>query len=262
MKKVNYALAAALCAASVFAVSCGNEKLPEESPAAVETSAAVTTEAVTTAKTTAKTSAVTKAAKTTAVVTTKATAATEPKADAGLKNEQSTSSSEGSNEGSSDAPLVVIDPNMGQEQQAPIDNGGNSGGEVSQAPAYDEDIKNKLGIEVQLSGSNEQQAQQYYDACKAAYPSLPWVNDGVAAGVDVSSLRSETSIDVWSMSEEEVDALINERLAGRDYHDLSIEELYSLQDITERTAFGNEIYNYFMSLTHKDFNNGGYHIMQ
>lgn len=134
--------------------------------------------------------------------------------------------------------------------------------ETSIIPSYDADIKEKLGVEVVLTGSNEQQAQQYVEACKAIYPTLPWVNDGVAAGVDVSSLRSETSIDVWSMTEEEVDALINERLAGRNYHDLSLEELYSLQDITGPTAFGCEIYDYFMSLTYKDFNSGGYVIAE
>ena len=184
----------------------------------------------------------------------------EPKVVVEPKIEQSTSSGDGSNEGSSDAPLVVIDPNMGQEQQAPVDNSGNGGG--SSAPAYDEDIKNKLGIEVQLSGSNEQQAQQYYEACKAAYPSLPWAYTGTWAGVDVSSLRSEPSIDVWSMSEEEVDAMINERLAGRDYHDLSLEELYNLQELTGPTALGCEIFDYFGELTSRDFNNGGYVIAQ
>lgn len=189
----------------------------------------------------------------------------EPKVVVEPKIEQSTSSGEGSNEGSSDAPLVVIDPNMGQEQQAPIDNGGNSGGEVSQAPAYDEDIKNKLGIEVQLSGSNEQQAQQYYEACKAAYPSLPWYNNGNSAGVSESAIIEQSGFDAWAdgVTDESVDAIINEKLAGRDYHDLSLEELAEIIPYVSRgTNLGAEISMYFSELTHKDFNNGGYHIMQ
>lgn len=127
---------------------------------------------------------------------------------------------------------------------------------------YNQDIYDKIGVKVTLTGSNEEQARQYYEACKAAYPSLPWYYTGISAGVDVSSLREETSFDVWAegVTDEEVDAMINERLAGRDYHDLSLEELYSLMDITERTALGCEITSYFFDLTGRDFNFGGYHV--
>lgn len=124
-------------------------------------------------------------------------------------------------------------------------------------PSYDEDIKEKLGIEVTLSGTNEQQAQQYVDACKAAYPSLPWVCTGTWAGIDVSVIQSSSTVDVWNMTEEEVTSMLNERLAGRDYHDMSIEELYSLMDIAQGCSKGVEIYDYLMSLTGKDFNSGG-----
>lgn len=114
---------------------------------------------------------------------------------------------------------------------------------------YNQDIYDKIGVKVTLTGSNEEQARQYYEACKAAYPSLPWAYTGTGAGVDV-----------WSMTHEEVDALINERLAGRDYHDLSLEELYSLLDLAGPTDFGMEILGYFNDLTARDFNFGGYHV--
>lgn len=127
---------------------------------------------------------------------------------------------------------------------------------------YNQDIYDKIGVKVTLTGSNEEQARQYYEACKAAYPSLPWYYTGISAGVDVSSLREEASVDVWSMTHEEVDALINERLAGRDYHDLSLDELYSLLDLAGPTDFGMEILGYFNDLTGRDFNFGGYHILQ
>lgn len=146
---------------------------------------------------------------------------------------------------------AVIDPSMNQEQ--PIDNS-------SESFDYNQDIYDKIGVKVTLTGSNEEQARQYVDACKAAYPSLPWTCNGTSAGVDVSSLREETSVDVWSMTEEEVDALINERLAGRDYHDLSLEELYSLLDLAGPTDFGMEIFGYFSDLTYRAFNFGGYHV--
>ena len=80
---------------------------------------------------------------------------------------------------------------------------------------------------------------------------MPWTYNGTSAGVDV-----------WSMTDEEVDALINEKLAGRDYHDLSIEELYGLMELTGPTALGDEIVGYFESLTYRDFNAGGYVIAQ
>ena len=118
---------------------------------------------------------------------------------------------------------------------------------------YNQDIYDKIGVKVTLTGSNEEQARQYYEACKAAYPSLPWYYNGTGAGVDV-----------WAegVTDEEVDAMINERLAGRDYHDLSLEELCSLMDLTGRTVLGCEIDSYFESLTYKAFNFGGYHILQ
>lgn len=240
---------AAICAAMVFTTACGNDKPEELSSSVVET-----IETVTENSTDEKSSD---------------TAATE----AGTQKEENTTEASAEYETqpptdekvetpSTDEPeiSITIDPTMGQEQttQAPVVQQ-----PVVDTPAYNQDIKDKLGIEVVLTGSNEQQAQQYVDACKAAYPSLPWVNNGTWAGVDVSSLRSETSVDVWSLTANELDALINERLAGRDYHDLSIEELYALQDLTEGLSpLADEIGAYFNDLTSKDFNNGGYIIAE
>lgn len=210
------------------------------------TSAVTSTESNTanTAETTEKTDTTTTVAETTALVTENTTE----------ESTENSEDSENTDNSSTETKKVeiIIDPNMGHENNSVVEQ------PISSTPRYNQDIKDKLGIEVVLTGSNAEQAQQYLDACKSAYPNLPWSGGGTCAGVDVSSLRSETSIDVWSMSEEEVDALINERLGGRDYHDLTLEELYNLQDITERTAFGNEIYNYFMDLTYRDFVTGGY----
>lgn len=257
MKKLIFFVTTGTLFATLFS-GCGNSRIQNTESA--PTAATVTTETQTsTTATKAKTTVV---VTTTAVisgskstpkntqsqstsVTTVDTAggADEPKIAIEPKIEQSEDTIEvrlGSGDGNSIP--AVIDPSMNQEQ--PIDNS-------SESFDYNQDIYEKIGVKVTLTGSNEEQARQYYEACKAAYPSLPWVNDGVWAGVDV-----------WSMSEEEVDSMINERLAGRDYHDLSLEELYSLQEITERTMLGNEIYGYFNDLTGRDFNFGGYHILQ
>ncbi len=155
---------------------------------------------------------------------------------------------------------ITIDPTMGQEQttQAPVVQQ-----PVVDTPTYDEDIKEKLGIEVVLTGTNEQQAQQYVEACKAAYPSLPWVNSGTVVCVDVSAKSLE--FDVWAdgVTDESIDTMINERLAGRNYCELSINELYDLMDLVPRgTALCCEIADYFDSLTSKTFNNGGYVIAE
>lgn len=235
---------------SLLLSGCGkiDEAVSETSLVSAEntTSAVTSTESSTSdsAETTEKTDTTTTVAETTALVTENTT-------------EESTESSEDSeNTGNSSTETkkveIIIDPTMGQEDDPVVEQPSDN------TPNYNQDIKDKLGIEVVLTGSNAEQAQQYYEACKAAYPSLPWYCGDNSAGIDVSPLRSEISIDVWSMSEEEVDTLIYERLGGRDYHDLTLEELYNLQDITERTAFGNEIYNYFMDLTSRDFVTGGY----
>ena len=247
---------AAVCAAFTLTTACGNDKkeeLSSSAPDSLETVTEEVTEEETTSVTTAATTKTTPAA-TTSAVTTATTAVSADKSEA--DTEPDTESPDNTAGGTADAPIIVIDPNMGQEQQPPVDNGG------SYTPAYNEDIKNKLGIEVVLSGTNEQQAQQYYEACKAAYPSLPWTCNGTSAGIDFDVPLETSSIDVWSMTEEEVTAMLNERLAGRDYHDMSIEELYSLMDIAPGCSYGVEIQGYLSSLTYRDFNNGGYHIMQ
>lgn len=123
---------------------------------------------------------------------------------------------------------------------------------------YDKDAYEKLGIKVKLTGTNEEMAQQYYNACVEAYPDLPWGVTGSGVSIDISSLRSETSIDVSIMQSEEIDALINEKLAGRDYHDLDLYELYELQAYTGMSELGIEISKYFNDLTGKDFVSGGW----
>lgn len=169
--------------------------------------------------------------------------------------------------GGADEPKIVIEPKIeqstegGNEELNVVENWVGIGEDTELEERlrqqeenridYNQDIYDKIGVKVTLTGSNEEQARQYYEACKAAYPSLPWYNNGNSAGVDV-----------WAegVTDEEVDAMINERLAGRDYHDLSLEELYSLMDITGRTALGDDITSYFFDLTGRDFNFGGYHV--
>lgn len=123
---------------------------------------------------------------------------------------------------------------------------------------YNQDIYEKLGIKVELSGTNEEQARQYYEACKEAYPNLPWVGTNSQVAVDVSSLRSPDAPDALSMTEEEYNALIQERLAGRDYHDLSLEELAQIVADFGPCGLGAEIDRYFNDLTSRDFNSSGW----
>lgn len=181
-----------------------------------------------------------------------------------------------------DEPVIVIEPEV-QEVETPVEDAPPIEVEtvpvpndpvyeepvvedvppVPEAPAYDQDIYEKLGVQVKLSGTNEQQAQQYYDAVSAAYPSLPWGNNGINVSVDVSSLRSETSVDIWSMTDEEYDRLLNERLAGRDYADIPLEELAKITaDFPAATELSAAIETYFNDLTSRDFNAGGYHVAQ
>lgn len=130
--------------------------------------------------------------------------------------------------------------------------------EPDSTPSYNEDIYEKLGIKVELSGTNEEQAHQYYEACKEAYPNLPWYDNGVNVSVDLDVLCSPDIPDIYSMSPDEVTVLIQERLAGRDYHDLSLEELAQIAaDYGPRGELGGEIYGYFNDLTGRDFNAGG-----
>lgn len=150
---------------------------------------------------------------------------------------------------------IIVDEDIDvviEEQQQPVN--------VEEPQNYNQDIYEKLGIKVNLTGTNEEQARQYYEACKEAYPNLPWSYTGSSVGVDVSSLCSPDMPDIYSMSYDEVTALIQERLAGRDYHDLSLEELAQIvADFGPCGPLGAEIDSYFNGLTHRDFNAGGFH---
>lgn len=150
---------------------------------------------------------------------------------------------------------ITIDPTMGQEDKPVVEQpSGNT-------PNYNQDIKDKLGIEVVLTGSNAEQAQQYYEACKSAYPNLPWYCGNNSAGIDISQIIDASGFDAWAegVTDESVDAIINELLAGRDYHDLSLDELAEIIPYVSRgTSLGAEINMYFGELTHRDFVTGGY----
>lgn len=271
MKKLIFFVTTGTLFATLFS-GCGNSRIQNTESA--PTAATVTTETQTsTTATKAKTTVV---VTTTAVisgskstpkntqsqstsVTTVDTAggADEPKIAIEPKIEQSEDTVEvrlGSGDGNSIP--AVIDPSMNQEQPA-----NNS----SESIDYNQDIYDKIGVKVTLTGSNEEQARQYYEACKAAYPSLPWACNGTWAGINVTSLEESSGFDAWAegVTDESVDAIINEKLAGRNYRDLSIEELADIMPYVSRgTTFGCEIGMYFDELTSRDFNFGGYHILQ
>lgn len=238
---------------SLFLSGCGkiDEAVSETSLVSAEntTSAVTSTESSTSdsAETTEKNDTTTTVAETTALVTENTT-------------EESTESSEDSeNTGNSSTETkkveIIIDPTMGQEDDPVVEQpSGNT-------PNYNQDIKDKLGIEVALTGSNAEQAQQYYEACKAAYPSLPWYCGDNSAGIDISQIIDASGFDAWAegVTDESVDAIINEILAGRDYHDLSLDELAEIIPYVSRgTSLGAEINMYFGELTHRDFVTGGY----
>lgn len=122
---------------------------------------------------------------------------------------------------------------------------------------YDNDVYQKLGIKVELYGDNAQQAQQYYDAVTAAHPSLPWGNGGNNVSVDFTSKVAEAQEEADNTSVEEVTNKLNDILAGRDYHDLSIEELYDITGYAAIAARG-DILSYFSEQTSKQFNAGGW----
>lgn len=213
------------------------------------TSAVTSTESNTanTAETTEKTDTTTTVAETTALVTENTTE----------ESTENSEDSENTDNSSTETKKVeiIIDPNMGHENNSVIEQ------PISSTPRYNQDIKDKLGIEVILTGSNAEQAQQYTNACRAAYPNLPWTCNGTSAGVDISQIIDASGFDAWAegVTDESVDAIINELLAGRDYHDLSLDELAEIIPYVSRgTSLGVEIDMYFSDLTSRDFVTGGY----
>lgn len=122
---------------------------------------------------------------------------------------------------------------------------------------YSQDVYEKLGVKVKLEGTNEEQAQQYYDAVVAAHPTLPWDYGANNVSLNLIDKFIETENEIGDMSAEEVSVILDEKLAGRDYHDLSVEELY---DISGYANFANrmEILSYLAELTGRDFNFGGW----
>ncbi|MDD7184345.1 MAG: hypothetical protein PUH54_01525 [Oscillospiraceae bacterium] len=254
-----------LCTAllSVLALCGCNQKAEESfyqsdiSSTAETTTVSVSTSAATSTTTTNTTTATTTTLKATA--TSESVTSVSDKVTETVKPDVTDDSTDGieitENNNNGGFNPLIIDENgvVIVEQQEPV--------YVDEEPQnYNQDIYEKLGIKVNLTGTNEEQARQYYEACKEAYPNLPWVDDGIQVSVDVSSLRSEIYNEVWSMTDEECDALLQERLAGRDYHDLSLEELAQIvADFPGYTDLSAEIDRYFNDLTGRDFNAGGFH---
>lgn len=261
-----------LCTAllSVLALCGCNQKAEESfSQSDISSTAETTTVSVSTSATTSTTTTISTSS---AVATTNTTTATTTTLKATATSESVTSVSDKVTE--TVKPDVTDDSTDGIEITENNNNGGfnpliiDENGVViveqqetvyvdEEPQNYNQDIYEKLGIKVNLTGTNEEQARQYYEACKEAYPNLPWYNDDIGVGVDVSSLRSEIYNEVWSMTDEECDVLLQDRLAGRDYHDLSLEELAQIvADFGPVTDLSLEIDNYFNDLTGRDFNAG------
>lgn len=122
---------------------------------------------------------------------------------------------------------------------------------------YNQDVYEKLGVKVKLEGTNEQQAQQYYDAVVAAHPTLPWGHGSSSVGLNLIDKFIETENEIGDMSAEEVSVILDEKLAGRDYHDLSVEELYDISGYANY-ADRMDIIDYLNDTTSRDFNFGGW----
>ena len=250
-----------LCTAllSVLALCGCNQKAEESfSQSDISSTAETTTVSVSTSATTSTTTAISTSSAVATTTTLKATATSESVTSVSDKvtetvkpdvTEDNSGNISIEDDGES---KIIIEPIIEENQPIEIP-------DEMIGPDYNEDIYQKLGIKVNLTGTNEEQARQYYEACKEAYPNLPWSYTGNWAGVDVSSLRSEIYNEVWSMTDEECDALLQERLAGRDYHDLSLEELAPIvADFGPVTELSAEIDRYFNDLTSRDFNHSGW----
>ena len=262
-----------LCTAllSVLALCGCNQKAEESfSQSDISSTAETTTVSVSTSATTSTTTAISTSS---AVATTNTTTATTTTLKATATSESVTSVSDKvtetvkpdvteDNSGNisieDDGGLkIIVDEDIDvviEEQQQPVN--------VEEPQNYNQDIYEKLGIKVNLTGTNEEQAHQYYEACKEAYPNLDWGCTDVDVSINLYAMRSPDAPDVYSMSPDEITALIQERLAGRDYHDLSLEELAQIAaDCGPGCELGAEIYDYFNDLTSRDFNAGGWTII-
>ncbi|MDY4413853.1 MAG: hypothetical protein SPE43_05745, partial [Ruminococcus sp.] len=198
-----------LCTAllSVLALCGCNQKAEESfSQSDISSTAETTTVSVSTSATTSTTTAISTSSAVATTTTLKATATSESvtsvsdKVTETVKPDVTDDSTDGieitENNNNGGFNPLIIDENgvVIVEQQEPV--------YVDEEPQnYNQDIYEKLGIKVNLTGTNEEQARQYYEACKEAYPNLPWVATSNQVAVDVSSLRSPDAPDALSMTE-------------------------------------------------------------
>lgn len=251
----NFKLIAMAVSAFLFvtaSVSCGksDEVITDSSPVA-ESTQAVTVASETTTAVTEQSTVATTAQTTTVLTTAQATTTTvQPVTEEGETAESDTDEEIISNEEG----ILIQDENnpyhfIIEGDFEIVDESSSSGTNQPSgdyvAPGnvenYDAEAYEKLGIKVVLSGSNAEQAQQYYDACVAAYPNLPWSYGDRQVAIRTSEVSSQ----------------FDSMLAGRDYHDLSIEELYSIIGYCE-VAGRYDIIDYFNEQTSKDFTSGGW----
>lgn len=125
---------------------------------------------------------------------------------------------------------------------------------------YDQEAYEKLGIKVNLHGTNEEQAQQYYDACVAAHPTLPWNHGSNSVSISTYELECSVREETDGMSDFEIEAIGISKLNGKNYKDASLEELYNAIPYfyVACTDYSVECINYWMDVTHKTFTFGGW----
>ncbi len=99
----------------------------------------------------------------------------------------------------------------------------------------------RFGVEVVLPGDLEGNAQALYDALVKKHPTLSWILDGKSVYLDWTAKTNNMD---WNLSDKEIDAKINAWLAGRNYKDLTLEELYEHFDLCYKSSLGQEISNY------------------
>ncbi|MCM1506474.1 MAG: hypothetical protein NC177_04990 [Ruminococcus flavefaciens] len=263
----NFKLIAMAVSAFLFvtaSVSCGksDEVITDSSPVAESTQAVtVASETTTTTAVTEQSTVATTVQTTTALTTAQATTTTVPPVteEEGETAESDTDEVIISNE---DAILIQDENNpyhfiiegdfeiVSESPQSDKDY-------VSDTENYDFEVYEKLGIKVNLYGDNAQQAQQYYDACVEAYPNLPWTHSSNQVSIDISQVSNAAWELLEETSVEDVTAQLNDILSGRDYHDLSIEELYSIAGYCE-VACRTDILLYFRDKTSKNFTFSGW----
>lgn len=262
LKIMTAVVSAFLCMMSLW--SCGKTEEEiysgSESEPAVESeiTETVTSEETVTETTETTATTATTAQATTSAVTETATAVNDVSETENNETPEVTTNEEGIYDNSNSGAFTITEDMFEFVTEFPVDYSGVENIPYnSDAPTYDPITYEKLGIKVELSGTNAEMAQQYYDAVSNAYPNLPWDNGGNSVSIDWGNKVDEAWAEAKATSIDEVSAKLDSILSGRDYHELSLEELYSVMGYA--SVVGRvDIMSYFSEQTHKDFIAGDY----